>query len=152
QNPSSLSVSMTLTERSTGASISADALAGASGGHFAAQAVYDSAAYYAFLGLPFRPDVTTDSDVLVDLTDSDGLAFAGIALGDPLPVSPPPLALFESASVSLASYQCGGPNLEICTLTRISQPITALPEPAVTGLVLASLSLLALRKKRAPEA
>jgi hypothetical protein len=80
--------------------------------------------------------------VVVSLVDTDGVAFDGVTNGRP-PADPPPLALFETATLSLSSYFC----TTLCQGTSIDQQITALPEPAVAGMLLGPLALLARRKR-----
>ena len=151
--------SITLTDLVSGGSISSFGMVGVLGpGSYAAQFTFDPLAYYGFLGLPFRPDVTTQTDVAINLTDDEDLAFAGLPFGSPPPVNPPALALFESAKVSFPSYSCGGHDLENCLPIRVVQDIRTLPEPDPVWLLLAAPGLLValagarMKRKRAPEA
>jgi hypothetical protein len=146
-------VTMTLTHRSDGGSISAFGMGGVIGSnYYAAQAVFDVNSYYGFMRLGVPPASPIPTDVGVSLTDDDSLAFAGLPAPGPPPVNPPPLSLFEQATVSYPSLLCGGHDLSICQLTRITEQIRVLPENRVTTLLLGPLALLALRRKRAPEA
>jgi hypothetical protein len=67
-------------------------------------------------------------------------------------VNPPPLAIFESATMTIHYFRPDTQGSGQIARASLVQNLIALPEPSLGALLLAALSLVTLRRKRAPEA